>query len=219
MQKIKRDYVFMLVFMILSFIFLGPLGKIGKGNIRMVEAGTAIIVISWYFFCYRVTANFSGKWLKIGYAMLLVFQISALSFVSLKDGIPISSITGIATIAYCANLIGFSLVFYIMLKDIFSQRHDLVHSLLGASNIYLMIPILFSYLFSLVAVQNPGWVHADPMSIKTLLVNCFNYSLYTFAGVDYPGEKIAEEIQSIGVFESLSGNLFIVFVIGRLMMK
>ena len=82
-----------------------------------------------------------------------------------------------------------------------------------------MIPMLFCYLYSLVAVQNPAIVNADPLSIKTLLFNCMDYSWYVLAGIDYPGEKIGEELQSIAILESISANLFIVFIIGRLMSK
>lgn len=95
----------------------------------------------------------------------------------------------------------------------------LVYSLLGASNIYFMIPIIFCYIYSLVAVHNPSLVHADPLIIKTLLFNCFDYSWFVIAGIDYPGEQIGEAIQSIAVLESISANLFIVFIIGRLMSK
>jgi hypothetical protein len=219
MEKKKRDYIFMLVFMVLSFICLGPLSKLyGVGN-RAVETLTGVILISWYIFCYRVTSNFSVRWVKVSYAFLLLFQLSFITYVHMQDQKAISEQVISATIAYCANLVGFSLVFYIMLRDIFSQKHDLTYSLLGASNIYLMIPVLFSYLFSTVAVRHPEWVHADYFSIKTVLANCFEYSYYVMAGMDYPGEKIGEAIQSIGIFEAISGNLFIVFVIGRLMMK
>ncbi|HEU5290667.1 MAG TPA: hypothetical protein VFU05_08510 [Cyclobacteriaceae bacterium] len=141
------------------------------------------------------------------------------SYIHLKANTDISTLVVSASIAYMANLVGFSWVFYILLKDIFSKKHDLTYSLLGASNIYFMIPMLFCYLYALIAVHNPAIINADPFTIKTLLYNCMDYSWYILAGIDYPGEKIGEALQSIAILESISGNLFIVFIIGRLMIK
>lgn len=175
-------------------------------------------MIGWYIFLYRITSNFySSKWVRGFYVFLLIFQLLFNAYVHKDNHTAISTLILPATIGYLANLAGLSLVFYILLKDIFLQKHDLVYSLLGASNIYFMIPILFSYVYSLAAVHNPSLVHADPLIIKTLLFNCFDYSWFVIAGIDYPGEQVGEVIQSIAILESISANLFIVFIIGRLM--
>ena len=220
MEKKKRDYIFLLSFMILSFITITPLTKISspESNLQILLSGITIVL--WYIFCYRVTSNFYvSKWIRGAYAFLLIFQLTFNSYVNLKTNTDISTLVVPASIGYIANLIGFSWVFYILLRDIFSQKHDLTYSLLGASNIYFMIPMLFCYLYSLVAVHNPAIVNADPLAIKTLLFKCMDYSWYILAGIDYPGEKIGEELQSIAILESISANLFIVFIIGRLMSK
>ena len=220
MEKRKRDYIFLLTFMILSFITITPMTKNSPpdNNFQILLSGATVVL--WYIFCYRVTSNFyAGKWIRGAYAILLIFQLTFNSYINLKTNTDISTLVVPASIGYTANLIGFSLVFYILLRDIFSKKHDLTYSLLGASNIYFMIPMLFCYLYSLIAVHNPAIVNADPLTIKTLLFNCMNYNWYVLAGIDYPGEKIGEELQSIAILESISANLFIVFIIGRLMSK
>lgn len=220
MEKKKRDYIFLLTFMILSFITITPMNKISPhgNNFQLLLSGATVVL--WYIFCYRVTSNFyASKWIRGAYSILLFFQLTFNSYINLKTNTDISTLVVPASIGYTANLIGFSLVFYIMLRDIFSQKHDLTYSLLGASNIYFMIPMLFCYLYSLIAVHNPAIINADPLTIKTLLFNCMDYSWYVLAGIDYPGGKIGEELQSIAILESISANLFIVFIIGRLMSK
>ena len=220
MEKRKRDYIFLLTFMILSFITITPMTKISPpgNNFQILLSGATVVL--WYIFCYRVTSNFyTNKWIRGTYVILLIFQLTFNSYINLKTNTDISTLVVPASIGYTANLIGFSLVFYILLRDIFSKKHDLTYSLLGASNIYFMIPMLFCYLYSLIAVHNPAIVNADPLTIKTLLFNCMNYNWYVLAGIDYPGEKIGEELQSIAILESISANLFIVFIIGRLMSK
>lgn len=223
MEKKKKDYIFLLVFMILSFVSLTIAEKLyspDNGQFTLPDTFRGVTMVGWYIFLYRITSNFyASKWVRGFYVSLLIFQLLFNAYVHQDNHTAISTLIVPASIGYLANLAGFSLVFYILLKDIFSQKHDLIYSLLGASNIYFMIPIIFCYVYSLVAVHNPSLVHADPFIIKTLLFNCFDYSWFVIAGIDYPGEQIGEVIQSIAILESISANLFIVFIIGRLMSK
>ena len=219
-KKRKVDYIFLLTSLVLSFVFITPLSKIlSLGHIvQQVLAGLTTVV--WYIFCYRVTSNFyKSQWFKIAYAFLLIFQLIFNWYIFKQENTQITTLVLPASIGYVANLLGFSMVFYILLKDIFMRKHDLTYSLLGASNIYFLIPVIFSYVYSLVAVHNPAIVNADPLTIKEVLFNCWDYSWYVLAGIDYPAGKIGEELQSIAILESISGNLFIVFIIGRLMIR
>lgn len=222
MEKKKQDFIFLLILMIASFISYNILGKLNQsGSLPSpIEIAATIILIGWYITLYRVTSNFySNKWIRGAYASLLILQFTLNAYVILQVNTPISELVVPASIAYITNLAGFSFVFYILLKDIFLQKHDLVYSLLGSSNIYFMIPVIFGYLYCLVAVQNPSLVNANAFEIRTLLFNCIDYSWFVVAGIDYPGEKIGDIIQTMAILESISANLFIVFIIGRLMSK
>ena len=222
MEKKKQDFIFLLILMIASFISYNILGKLSQPDSQPspIEILATIILIGWYITLYRVTSNFySNKWIRGAYASLLILQFTLNAYVILQVNTPISELVVPASIAYVVNLMGFSIVFYLLLKDIFSQKHDLVYSLLGASSIYFMIPIIFAYIYCLVAVQNPSLVNADPLEIRTLLFNCIDYSWFIVAGIDYSREKIGDIIQTIAILESISANLFIVFIIGRLMSK
>lgn len=221
MEKKQRDYILLLVLMILSFISYGILGKLYSiGNEpTAVEIISTIILIAWYVVLYRVTSNFyPQKWIRISYACLLIFQFSLNAYVNVQVKTDVSTLVIPASLAYVTNLAGFSIAFCILLRDIFLNKHNLGYSLLGASNIYFMIPIIFCYVYCLVAVHNPVLIQADPLEIRTLLFNCFDYSWFIIAGIDYPRE-IGEVIQSIAILESIAANLFIVFIIGRLMIR
>ena len=222
MEKRRRDYVFLLVFMILSYISISVARKFYPVNdeINLADILIATTTFGWYVFLYRITSNFySSKVVRICYVGLLAFQLYFNGYVHRDNHTAISSLVVPATISYCANLFGLGLVFFILLKDIFSQKHDLPYALLGASNIYFMIPIIFSYLYCLIAIHDPSLVHADPMVPRTLLFNCFDYGWYVLAGIDPPGEKFGEVILTTSILESISANLFVVFIIGRLMTK
>jgi len=220
-EKNKRDYIFLLAFMILSYVSIGIIEKSFPSetswSLNYIFMG--ISLVGWYIFLYRITSNFyPGKVARILYASLLISRFAVTSlFQNSHD--PIDTLIVPASISYLITLIALGLVFYILIKDMFLNKHDLVYSLLGASNIYLMIPLIFCFIYALISVHNPSLV-GNPLTIDALLFNCFSYSWFVLSGIiDFPSDKIGELIQSIAVLESLSGNLFIVFIIGRLLSK
>ena len=220
-EKNKRDYIFLLTFMILSYVSMGIIEKSfpseNKWTLNYYFMG--ICLVGWYVFLYRITSNFyPNKVVRILYASLLVSRF-VLTALFQNNNAQINSLIVPASISYWTSLIALGLVFYILIKDMFLNKHDLVYSLLAASNIYFMIPLIFSFIYALVAVHNPILV-GNPLTLEALLFNCFNYSWFVLSGIiDFPSDKIGELIQSIAVLESLSGNLFIVFIIGRLLSK
>lgn len=219
--KNKGDYIFSLIFMVLSYVAIGIIEKSFPSaswwSLNHVFMG--ISIVGWYVFLYRITSNFyPGKFARILYASLLVSRFAFTAFFQ-NSLAPISSLILPASISYLLSLLALGFVFYILIKDVFLNKHDLVYSLLGASNIYFMIPLIFSFIYALVSIHNPSLV-GNPLTVDELLFNCFNYSWFVLSGIiDFPNEKIGELIQSIAVLESLAGNLFIVFIIGRLLSK
>jgi hypothetical protein len=219
LEKRKEDYTWLLIVMIGSYVALGPLTKLLPEESLVPEVFSALTIIPWYFLCFRVTSNFySNKMFRGLYAGLLIFQLSFNGYVTFQTDATVAQLVLPASIAYVANILGFGVVFYILLKDIFSQKHDLAYGLLGASNIYFLIPILFTYVYCLVALIDPSFIGADPTQIQEVLFNSFNYSWHVIAAIDYPG-SVAEAVRLIAVLESISGSLFVVFIIGRLMVK
>ena len=219
LQRRKRDYIWLLICMIGSYIALGPVTTLFPPESLVPEALTDLTLLPWFYICFRVTSNFhSSRAMIILYAALLVFQAMFNGYVHFLAVGNVAELAAMASIGYAANIVGFGVVFYILLQDIFSQKHDLAYGLLGASNIYFLIPILFTYIYSLLAVHNPGLIGAGPDQVNSVLLNSFNYSWYVIAGIDYPG-AIGDSIRQVAVLESISGNLFVVFIIGRLMVK
>lgn len=223
MEKKERDYIFLLAFMILSYLSIAVGDKIflpDPNPFDLVNILKALTVVGWYIFLYRIMTNFySNKLIRWGYIFLMVFHFLLTSYVHRNDAQAVDDSIVPATISYVSSLIGFGIVFYNILKDVFTGKHNLRYSLLGASNIYFMIPLMFCYVYSLMSIQEPANVHADPANVKSILFNSFNYSWFVIAGMDYTAGKIGDVIQSMAVMEAIAGNLFIVFIIGRLMSR
>lgn len=220
-EKNKRDYIFSLTFMILSYVSIGIIEKSfpseNRWSLNYIFMGVS--VVGWYIFLYRITSNFyPSKLARILYASLLISRFVITELFQNSDS-PINTLIVPMSISYWLTLLALGLVFYILIKDMFLNKHDLVYSLLGASNIYLMIPLIFSFIYTLVSVHNPSLV-GNPLTINELVFNCFSYSWFVMSGIiDFPNDKIGELIQSIAVLEFLTGNLFLVFIIGRLLSK
>jgi hypothetical protein len=220
-EKTKRDYIFSLALMIISYVSIGIIEKAFPSanwwSLNHLFMGITVVV--WYVFLYRITSNFyPGKVARTLYASLLISRFAVTAFFQNSQD-PISELIVPASISYLLSLVALCIVFYILIKDMFLNKHDLVYSLLVASNIYVMIPLVFSFIYALISVHNPSLV-GNPLTIDELLFNCFNYGWFVLAGIiDFPDEKIGELIQSVAVLESLAGNLFIVFIIGRLLSK
>jgi len=221
MEKKRLDYILLLIFMLLSYLSITVLGRmypVGTEIGSRVNILTYLIVFAWYVCLYRVTTNFYPKKIvRWSIVIAMAAHFTYTTFVIQRYGTAASDVLVPITISWIGSLLGFGIVFFIVTKDIFTKRHDLTYSLLGASNIYFMIPLVFCYIYAIISLHDPSYVHADPSNIGTVLYHSFDYSWYIIAGIDYTAGKIGDVIQSIAVLEALAGNLFIVFIIGRLM--
>lgn len=220
LERRKRTYIWLLVIMILSYVSMCPFATLMPRSSLWPDLLAGITVTAWYFLCLRVTFNFyANRIVRVAYSSFLLFQMLSNVYVLTHWELAVvADLVVPASLAYAANFIGFGFVFYILLLDIFSQKHDLAYGLLGASNIYFLIPILFTYVYALLSLHNPAFVGADPSILETVLINSFNYSWHVIASIDYRGQ-VDTVIQQIGVLESIAANLFVVFIIGRLMVK
>lgn len=219
-HKRKMDYIFLLSSMMLSFVTITPLSILVEMEDVVRKTIIGITTIPWYIFCYRVTSNFyTSKLIRYIYAFLLLFQFLFNYYIIEQDATPILQLIIPASVGYLTSLLSFGLIFYVLLKDIFMRQHDLTYSLLGASNIYFLIPVIFSYIYSLAAIQDPTIINADPHTISEVLFNCWNYSWYVLAGMEDSYPDMVSKLQSLAILESIAANLFAVFIIGRLMIR
>jgi len=109
--------------------------------------------------------------------------------------------------------------FYMAVKDIFNEKLALIESLLGATNIYLLIGGAFTFIYALFNILMPGSVLANE-HISEMYNVCSIYAAYTLGGVDPPlMDSIKPSVHNAMVFESLFAHLFAVFIVGRLLSK
>jgi hypothetical protein len=222
MEKKKRDFVWLIVLALLVYISAIILGQKDytfpfppKASIFPLMI---IVLVFFYHRLYRVTSNYlEGKFFRIFYAVLLITQFVLTGFAS-RECVAFNEIVGVAVIAYLMDLISMSIIFYVIIKDMFANKHDITYGLLAATCAYLIIPVIFAYVYALLGLHNPALLNVDASSIRALMLTSFQTSHYIVAGFDIP-EPMSDLIRSIGVLESFMANLYIVFVVGRLMIN
>jgi hypothetical protein len=113
----------------------------------------------------------------------------------------------------------FSILMYLMIYDIFKEKHDILYRLWGSASIFLLIGVLFGTVFFILEIIFPEeyGLHAFPDIHQ--FIKCYTLSFYTLSGVDQPFENLSVMVRNICVIESIFSNLYIILLVGRLLSK
>jgi hypothetical protein len=83
--------------------------------------------------------------------------------------------------------------------------------------VYLMVGFVFGDVFDLLNLLSPGSFGVEiPVGFASYLGGVY-YSYATLGGVDAGYEHVSRLVRNISVIESLFGNLYLVFLIGRIL--
>lgn len=217
MEKKKLDFIYLIILQVLAYLVASILEK--QNGISIPASVIPLLMISvfipFYYFIFRVTSNFiQRRHLRNSYGVLLFVQFVLNGYVNRT--VPIGDIRGWAMLSYMLQLTSFTIIFCLIIINMFKSKHDSVYSLLAATNAYLLIPVIFGYIYSMISVNNPALLGSGITIVRDVIQASFQVSFYILAGIDIP-EGIGELIKRIAVLESLMGNLYIVFVVGRLL--
>lgn len=108
--------------------------------------------------------------------------------------------------------------FYEAVTDVFGENLKIRDSLLGASNIFLLIIILFTFIYAMLGIIVPNSVVADA-DISKLYNTCYIHSGYIVASMDPPTNNFAPFIRNTMNIESIFTHLFEVMIVGRLLSR
>ena len=107
--------------------------------------------------------------------------------------------------------------FLVAIRDIFGNI-TVKESLLGATNLFLLIGSGFAFVYAFMNILMPGSMVPNA-EISSLYNTCVIYSSHVLAGVDLPSNNFQPAIRNAMVFESVFGHLYAVFIVGRLLSK
>jgi hypothetical protein len=121
-------------------------------------------------------------------------------------------------IQICLLMVQFTVI-YFTLTEFFKKDLSMPLRLWGAACIYLMIGLAFGSIYEIVCVLDIQCMGID-IPLQTMgLMKRYEFSLMVLSGMDTPYGNQVAMIFSLGTIEALSGQLFIVLIVGRLMMK
>jgi hypothetical protein len=217
MRHKKRDFILLIVFQMMAFLVSSVAGE--RGAIAVPNGVLFILMLTVLlpaqYLMFRVTINFiSKKSFKILYGSLMIVQMVFNGMTNRE--IHYTEIVVTATIGYVLSIVCFLIIFYVIIEDMFANKHDATYSLLAGTCAYLQIPVIFGYAFAIISLQAPSLLGPDINTGQSIIQIAFEASHYVAAGFDLP-DSVGQLIKKIAVLESFLVNLYIIFIVGRLM--
>ncbi len=110
-----------------------------------------------------------------------------------------------------------SYIITLSIRDIFSGSRVTSDKLWGSACVYLMIGFVFGDVFDILNLLSPGCFGVEiPVGFASYLGGVY-FSYATLGGVDAGYEHLSRLVRNVSVIESLFGNLYLVFLIGRIL--
>lgn len=110
-------------------------------------------------------------------------------------------------------------VIYYTLMEFFKKDLSMPMRLWGAACIYLMIGLAFGSAYEIVCVLEIQCMGIEIPLQTMALMKRYEFSLMVLSGMNSPYVNPIGMIFSIGTIEAVWGQLFIVLIVGRLLMK
>ena len=108
-------------------------------------------------------------------------------------------------------------VISLSIRDIFARGGVTSDKLWGSACVYLMIGFVFGDIFDLLNLLKPGTFGVEiPVGFASYLGGVY-FSYATLGGVDAGYDQMSRLVRNVSVIESLFGNLYLVFLIGRIL--
>lgn len=209
---------------VISTIFLLPVLQATQSpyHIEIAESLFFAILGVYVFLLWDMLRNYTSRqWL----ILLNLLFIMGVFFIGLMVANPFANPEPtpgyrmlLSVTQVCLLMVECTVIAY-TLNEFFRKDLSLPMRLWGAACIYLMIGMAFGSAYELICIQDTSCLGVD-IPLRTMaLMKRFEYSLMVLSGMDSPYANPVSLIYSLGTIEALWGQLFIVLIVGRLMMK
>ncbi|MFY0687109.1 MAG: hypothetical protein JXQ90_08095 [Cyclobacteriaceae bacterium] len=112
-----------------------------------------------------------------------------------------------------------SFAIYFMIREIIAKDIPISEKLWGAACIYFIIGITFGGVFEILCIWDISHLPIDVPLRVLHFMRSIDYSFLVLSGLDNPYVNISAIVRRLSTIESIWGNLFIVFVVGRMLYK
>jgi hypothetical protein len=118
---------------------------------------------------------------------------------------------------HCSLIVIQAYIITLAIRDIFSGNRVTSDKLWGSACVYLMMGYAFGDLYDILNLVNPGCFGVEiPVGFASYLSGVY-FSYATLGGVEAGYENLSRLVRNVSVIEALWGNLYLVFLIGRIL--
>ena len=118
---------------------------------------------------------------------------------------------------HCSLIVIQSYIVVLALRDIFSGNRVTSDKLWGSACVYLMMGYAFGDVYDVLNLVNPGCFGVEiPVGFASYLSGVY-FSYATLGGIEAGYENLSRLVRNVSVIEALWGNLYLVFLIGRIL--
>jgi hypothetical protein len=124
----------------------------------------------------------------------------------------------LAIVQICLMAVEISVIYYTIL-EFFKKDLGLPIKLWGAACIYLMIGLAFGSVYEILCISQLDCLGVD-IPLRTIaLMKRIGFSFMVLSGMGFPYSNVSELMYAAGTVEALWGQIFIVLIVGRLLVK
>lgn len=202
----------------LVFFNLFKEGSINLPMVLLLVVHVSILMLLHIVVVKLFSLYFTNKTFVILYAVLIFSGFFSSFLIVMPVGLSESLVLIIFSISLCMILVGMSIWFVVIVRDIFMEQHDLTYRILGAANIYWLMIVVFAYIFALFELSFPGSMGIT-VPKEELLGYTYKLSLHSTVSIDHPFHNMVGSLENLCLLQSAVSHLFIVFLVGRLLTK
>ncbi len=221
-QRKASDFRRIVIYQIIVITLLIPLKDVlmaqeADGGRSLIRLPMLAIAGVYLYLLWDLNRAFSpSKW--VPWAVLVLLMVTAITAIITEN--PIYWLEGRAAEYYIIHLCWMSIEISALIlagQAIFTGQHSASERLWGSACIYLTMAMAFGSVYDLINVALPGAFGEDiPNGIYSYLSG-ITMSISTLGGIDSPYPEASRAIRDVATIESLAGNLYVVFLIGRIM--
>jgi hypothetical protein len=208
---------------ILSLFLLNLFARLDFPLNREIAETLFFALLGFYvFLLWDMLRNYtaSRKVILINFIFIMGVFLVGLIAVNPFIPMPITPLYRVvlAGVQFCLLSVECTVIYY-TLMEFFRKDLGMPIRLWGAACIYLMIGLAFGSAYELVCILEIDCFGID-IPLRTMaFMKRIEFSLMILSGMDSPYGNASSMIFSLGTVEALWGQLFVVLIVGRLMMK
>jgi hypothetical protein len=214
---IVQGGIILTLFLLPLFTYLGF-----PYHIQIAETVFFGVLGIYVFLLWDMLRNYTANRRLIMINFVLIMGVFLLGVIAVNPFIPMPvnpAYRSVLAFIQASLLTVEGCVIYFTLQEFFRKDLSLGLRLWGAACIYLMIGLAFGSAYELVCILDIQCMGVE-IPLQTLaFMKRIEFSFMVLAGMDNPYAAVAGMVTSLATAEALFGQLFVVLIVGRLLVK